>query len=834
MKKKLPYIIAIAAAIIISYVYFSPLLENKKLYEHDRLASRGALEESSKYYSNTGEVTHWSNSMFGGMPNITFWAKLSGNVAKDIRRLEKMIFAYPASFLIILILGSFFCLLLFGVNPWLSLVGALLYSFGSHFFILVGAGHMAKLWALAYMTPLIGAIYYTFHKNKLMGAVITALFLSLEIASEHPQINYYIFICILIFGIVELFFAIKQKNGKNIIISVLYLLLPMLIGVGTNANYMIATKEYSQYSTRGQNELTVSDNQGKTGLSKDYILGYSYDFSESLTAFIPRLKGGGMSEPLGENSELYGLIEKFQGKAEAKKFVKNVPLYWGSQPIVSGPFYFGAITIFLFVLGLFVVKGNVKWWLVGVVIISFLLSLGKYLPSISNFAIDYFPLYNKFRDVKNIVFIQSFAMWLLGILALKEMFQDKKLEIKQHIKGLKYASIITGGIALILAMIPTIIGSFTGEVDTQLASSGWPQQLLDALRNDRISVARADSFRSLIFVLLTAGVIWGVLKNKLKISYAIVIGILLVLIDLWPVNKRYLNNDNFVANRKAEVPFTPSLADKEILKDKSIDYRVLNIAVNPWNDASTSYFHKSIGGYSGAKINRYQDMIEHHLSPEIQQLSSRLRTVKTQAGIDSVFIGLNSINMLNTKYIIYNPGNPPLTNIHALGNAWFVNSYIIVPDANAEIAQVGKVDVERTAIVDKRFEKMLPSSIIADSSATIKLQSYAPNKLIYKTNSLTDQLAVFSEIYYPKGWTVKIDGEQADHFRVNYILRAMMVPSGNHEITFEFDPISYKIGNTISYVSSILLLLAIAGVVVVELIKRKQGKKNKELLTENK
>jgi len=423
---------------------------------------------------------------------------------------------------------------------------------------------------------------------------------------------------------------------------------------------------------------------------------------------------------------------------------------------------------------------------------------------------------------KNIVFIQHFAMWLLGILALKEFFQDRKLTLKKHLSALKYSTLIAGGIALIFTLAPSLAGDFKGDVDAQLVSSGWPAQLIEALEADRIAVARADAFRSLLFVLLSAGIIWLTMKNKLKAKYALIVASIMILADLWPVNKRYLNNDNFVSKRKADVPYEPTKANQEILKDKELNYRVFNISLNPWSDASTSYFHKSIGGYSGAKLRRYQNMIEHHLSAEMQQIGSRLRNVKTQSDVDAVFVGLNALNMLNAKYIIYNPGAAPLLNKSALGNAWFVESYNVVADANKEIDQVGKVAVAETAVVDQRFENLLPAEIEKDSTATIQLQSYAPNKLVYQTSAKAEQLAVFSEIYYPKGWLAKVDGIETPIFRANYILRAMMIPEGQHEVIFEFKPKSYEIGNKISFVSSLIFLLAIAGVVFVEFKKRKK------------
>lgn len=822
MKKNLPVIVALLVAFAFSYIYFSPLLTGKRLKEYDKQNALGASKEAVDYYHDTGDVAKWSNSMFGGMPTVTIWLKFKTNIAKLFRKVEKA-GIYPATLFIILIMGAYLCLILFGVNPWLSIPGSLTFALATHFFILTDVGHITKLWALAYTPPLIASIYYTFTKKRLIGAILTALFLSLEISAVHPQVTYYVLIAVFFLGLALLVKAIINKTINPFLKSFALLLVSLVLAVGVNAGYLLSTQEYTKYSTRGENIIRPDENTGETGLDKDYILDYSYDVTEALTAFIPRLKGGSMHEPLSENSALYQAIEKSQGRQRAKKFVESAPLYWGSQPIVSGPFYFGAITVFLFVLGLFSVRGKEKWWLVSVVIVSFLLSLGKYFPALSHFAIDYIPLYNKFRDVKNIVFIQHFAMWLMGILALKALFQNNSLQQNKKISALKYSTIITGGIALVFAIIPSLAGSFSGNIDQQLTASGWSPDLLELLREDRLSVARADSFRSLIFVLLTAGLIWATLKEKIKPKYALIIGSILVLADLLPVNKKYLNNDDFVSKRKTETAFEATPANKEILKDKSLNYRVLNMSVNPFSDASTSYYHQSVGGYSGAKLQRYQDIIEYHIAPEMQLLGSRLGKVKTQKDLDLVFAGLNTINMLNTKYIIYNPNAAPLLNKEALGNAWYVSDYMLVENANEEIEAIDDVEVSNTAIIHKEFENLLAGKEIRiDSSAVITLKSYEPNRLVYKTSSQSEQLAVFSEVYYPKGWYVYIDGKEARYFRANYILRSMFIPAGEHEIVFEFKPKSYEIGNKISLASSVLMLLAIAGVVFFEIKKREK------------
>jgi len=825
MKKNLPVIVALLISFAFSYIYFSPLLTGKRLKEWDKQNAIASSKEAVDYNHANNDVAKWTNSMFGGMPTTTIWLVFKFNIAKQIRIIEKA-GIYPATFFIILLLGAFLCLILFGVNPWLSVIGSLIYALATHFFILTEAGHITKLWALAYTPPLIASIYYTFTKNRYIGAALTTLFLSLEISAIHLQITYYALLTLLVLGLALLIQAIRAKTLNAFFKSLAFLLVSLILAIGVNAGYLITTQEYSNFSTRGENILSSDENIGGTGLDKDYILDYCYDVTEALTAFIPRLKGGSMHEHLDESSALYEAIEKSQGRQKAKNFIENVPLYWGEQPIVAGPFYFGAITVFLFVLGLFVVRGREKWWLVAIVLVSFLLSLGKFFPALSHFAIDYIPLYNKFRDVKNIVFIQHFAMWMLGIMALQSMFQNKQFPPKKQLSALKYSTITVGGIALVLAIIPSLAGDFSGNVDQQLTAAGWTSELFRLLKEDRLSVARADSFRSFLYVILAAGLLWASIKEKIKPKYALIIGGVLVLADMWPVNKRYLNNSDFVSKRKSEVAFEASLANKEILKDKSLNYRVLNISVNPFSDASTSYFHQSVGGYSGAKLQRYQDMIENHIAPEETQLKIRLTQVKSQADLDSVFVGLNALNMLNTKYIIYNPNASPLQNNQALGNAWFVSDYMLVENAFDEIEAVKNIAVSNTAIVHSEFKNLLDGKEFRiDSLAKITLKSYEPNQLIYTSSCQKEQLAVFSEVYYPKGWHVTIDGKETPYFRANYILRGMIVPAGDHEIVFEFKPKSYDIGNHISLASSLLMLIAIAGAIFHEMKNRKKLKK---------
>lgn len=764
--------------IIISFTYFSPVMSGKRIIPGDTARATAMAKEARDYRSETSIEPNWTNSMFGGMPTYLISTKYKSSVLTWIYQAYYKI-PLPVSFLLLNFLLFFLLLMAFNVRVLVSCVGALAFGLNSAFFVWIESGHLSKANTITFIALVVMGVILAYRKSSWKGALITALGLAFMLEANHPQMTYYAGIMVLIIGITYLVYAIKEKTLPSFLKTSALLIMAAILALGTSFSRLYTIYEYGKYSIRGESELTTTDEDKTAGLDKSYILDYSYDLGETMTAFIPRFKGGGMSEPLGENSNFYKELEKMQGKKRAKEIAENAPLYWGSQPISGAPFYYGAVLIFLFVFGLFTVKGKERWWIIATVIVSFLLSMGKYLPGLAHFMIDHFPGYNKFRDVKNIIVIQQFAMALLGVLAVKELYTGKH-DKKVLLKNLKWAFGITGGLALIFAVIPGLAGDFVGQTDARYAQSGWPQQLINALQLDRKEVLRADAFRSFIFVALAAAGIWAYVTQKLKAKYALAFWAVLIMADMWPINKKYLNNDDFVSKRKAESPYTASAADNEILKDNSLDYRVLNITVNPWSDASTSYFHKSIGGYHGAKMQRYQELIEYHLSPEVGQLQNRLRNITSQADVDKVFDGLNAINMMNTKYIIYNPQAAPLQNNQAVGNAWFVNNVEVVESPDAEINKINELDIQTTAVVDQQFKELLPVNLVADSTASIVLETYAPNKLVYKTTSTKEQLAVFSEIYYPKGWVATIDGNELPILRANYVLRAAAIPAGNH------------------------------------------------------
>ncbi len=807
LRKSGSYILAIVLFLVISAIYFSPVLEGKRLQSSDGAQFKGMSKEIVDYRNATGKEALWSNNMFSGMPAYLTSTLFSGEL---ISKVQKSVTSISQPVMILTLSFSFFFMLciLLDIGVWTAFAASLAYGFMTFTFVVMVTGHLTKAHALTYISLVVAGILVAFKKNKIGGSLIATVGLSLMLSANHLQMTYYAAILALILGITYLIYAIKEKTLPDFTKTAGFLLIAVIIAVGTNFSRLYTTYEYGKFSIRSQSELSLNNENKSSGLDKEYILDYSYDLGEAITAFIPRFKGGGMSEPLSTSSETYKFLAEAQGADKAKKMVESgMPMYWGSQPISGAPFYFGAVLCFLFVLGIFLVKGKDKWWLVAVFVFSLLLSLGKNFSFLTNIMLDYFPGYNKFRDVKNIIVIEQFAMALLGALAIKEVYQ-RKISSEEFMKGLKYAFGITGGLALIFAVIPGLAGSFTGKTDAQYLQMGWPQQLIDALMADRQSLLRIDAFRSFIFVLLAAGGLWAFWNNKIKAQYAIVLWVALVMIDMWPVNKKYFNNDNFTSKKEVAVPFQEMPVDKEIKKDKDLYYRVLNLQ-NPMADARTSFFHKSLGGYHGAKMKRYNELYIYAIEPETRML---IAGFEKPEGIDSVMDHLSVINMLNTKYFIYDLSQPPLPNTHALGNAWFVKTAKVVDSANQEVTAIKSFDPKSTAIVNKSFEKKLAGFSSGSGEGEIKLTEYQPNYLKYEASvNSGSQLAVFSEIYYPKGWKSFIDGKETPHIQADFVLRALVIPAGKHQIEFKFEPSSYYLGNKVSLASSILLLLAIGG-----------------------
>ncbi len=801
IKPILPHLIAVLLFIVVSFAYFYPVLEGKVLKANDSTVSKINSKEIQDFRDKTGREPLWTNSIFSGMPAYLISTRYPGNLIKYADALLR-IFKMPVSVLFLSMLGFYILLLILEVDPWLAMAGALSYGLSSFFFQILSAGHNTQAIALAYMAPMIGGIYYTYRHDVLKGALFTTFILALEIQANHPQITYYALICLLIFGIVEFVYSWKNRSVVKFLKTSAILIVPFIIAIGINFASLYTTYEYGKYSIRGKSDLTGENMKSTSGLDKAYITTWSYGVDETFNLLIPNYKGGS-SRPFDRTSETYKILSQNNNQDYFKQFQK----YWGTQPTTEGPHYVGAIVFFLFVLGLILIKGPEKWWLLAATILSIMLAWGKNFMSFSNLFIDYFPGYNKFRAVTMTLVIAEFCIPLLGFLALRDIFNGTTTK-KEIIRGLKIASGITGGFLLLVIILPGIAGSFLSQNESNL-----PAWLKTALITDRKDLLRNDAVRSLVFVLLSLGIIIGFIFNKLRKEYAIFIIALLVVLDLWMVDKRYLDADRFERPSTIQKTFTPSVADAFILRDPS-QKRVLNLS-NPFNDNSpTSYFHKSIGGYHGAKMERYQELIDSCIYPGLSMFLAGAGNAKSVEDLQTIFNNtpFPSLNMLNTKYIIYNPGATPLINPNTLGNAWFVEKPVVVENANKEISLINSFNPSKEAIISNTFkDQITKSSFPVQENEKIELVSYQPDELLYKYSARDEKLAVFSEIYYPAGWKCYIDGKESQYFRTDWILRGTVVPAGDHEIKFTFKPVSYYVGNKISLASSLLLILLFAG-----------------------
>ncbi|MEO5571699.1 MAG: YfhO family protein [Bacteroidia bacterium] len=799
-KKFLPHLIAVGCFLAITLVYFSPLLSGNQVQQHDIAQWTGASKEISDFRAKYHTEPLWTNSMFCGMPAYQISVEYPANLIKYVNDVLFLWLPAPACYIFLMLLGFYLLLLALKTDYRLSIAGAIAFAFSSYHFIIIVAGHNSKAHAISLIPLVFAGILMVFRGRYRLGGAIAAVALAIEISANHLQITYYLFIAILILIICELINAALKKSFPDFIKSSAVLGMAALLAVLPNITNLWATYEYGKNSTRSQSELT--EKKVSTGLDKDYALEYSYGISETFTLLIPRFKGGASGEELGTSSATYKALKNNNvPEQQARGFIANVPLYFGDMRMTSGPPYAGAIMVFLFVLGMFVVKGEIKWWLLGATLLSIVLAWGQNdFTHLTDFFFDHFPGYNKFRAVSMILIVAEFCIPLLGILAFKKM-TDGSLKKDDAIKYLKWSLYIVGGFCLIFVLLPGMFSDFTAKADESLKDYSW---LLTAIRDDRADAVRMDALRSLFFIFATSVLIWAFLKNKIKqISNVYFILALLALVDMWPVSKRYLNDSNFVKKSKAEQPFQPTQADLQIQQDPDPDYRVMNTTVSTFNDASTSYYHKSIGGYHGAKLKRYQELVENQISKNNQSV----------------------MNMLNTKYFIFEPkqGEAPIAQLNpaACGSVWFVKEFKMVANADSEINALSKFDPKQTVFIDERFKEYMSGfNLNYDSTATIKLLSYLPNDLNYESKSNAEQFAVFSEIYYDKGWNAYIDGKLTSHIRVNYVLRGMRVPPGNHKIEFKFEPVVYATGEKISMISSALLILLFVGAVVMEIKKK--------------
>jgi len=793
-RKALPYLSAIAIFVVITMMYFSPLLEGKKLKQSDITQWKGMSKEISDFRDKTGEEALWTNSMFGGMPAYQISVEYKGNVLRYADQLMQLFLPQPAGMVFLYMIGFFILLLVLKVDKWLAIAGAVAFAFSSYLFIIFEAGHNSKAHAIGYMAPVLAGIILTYRGRYLAGGVLAAIALSLELLTNHMQITYYLMLISGILVITEFVSSIKEKKLPGFAKATGVLLIGAIFAVATNITNLWATYEYGKETIRGKTELTTEKSNRTSGLDKDYATGWSYGVMETFTVLIPNFNGGSSQGALTESSNVYkALKENNIDNSQAQNVIKALPLYWGTQPGVAGPVYVGAIIIFLFIFALFIVDNKYKWWLLSATILSVLLAWGKNFMPFTDFFLNYVPGYNKFRAVSMTLVMAELCIPLLAFLGLQKAFSGET-DKKKLIKYLYYSIGITGGISLFFAIAGSSLFNFVSPADEQYKSY-FPDWLISALRLDRAALLSSDSFRSLSFILLAGAAVWAMINQKIKKPVFYSALILLILVDMWTVNRRYLNSESFVRKSIDAVPFQPTVADQIIMKDNDPDFRVYNQAVgNPFADASTSYFHKSLGGYHGAKLRRYQELIDHHLSK----------------GNMSVF------NMLNTKYFIApdeKSRQPQIKiNMPALGNAWFVNNAHMVNNADEEINALTDFVPTETAVYDKRFEDQVKGHIISkDSLATITLTEYKPNHLTYTSETGKEQLAVFSEIYYDKGWNAYIDGKVSPYFRANYVLRAMIVPAGKHTIEFRFEPKVYFTGEKIAFASSMLLVLLAIG-----------------------
>ena len=786
IKKFSPHLIVILLFVGISFAYFSPLMQGKILDTPDIKHWKGMSKEVQDFRYDTGEEALWTNSMFSGMPAYQISTKSNANLIQYVDKAISLGIPRPANLLFLYLLGFYLLLLSLKVDYLLSAVGAIGFAFSSYFFIIIMAGHMTKALAIAYLPMVVAAVLYTYRGRMFLGGVLTALTVALQLYANHLQITYYLVIVLILIGLVQFIKDLKANNFASFAKRSSVLVLAALLASGTAITRLSTTMHYGAESTRGKSELTNNLDNKTSGLDKDYATSWSYGVAETFTLLIPNFYGGASQGELNTKSKTYQAIKR---APNAKQLIKQLPLYWGTQPFTSGPTYAGSIVIFLFIFGLLYVKSEMRVWILLATILSIMLAWGKNFMPLTDLFLDYFPGYNKFRAVSMILVIAEFTIPLLGFVALNKFLTTTDPENEKK-KSLQLAFYIVGGLTLVFALIPNLFFDFVGAQDANLAKSGWP---VDALQSDRVALLSADSWRSFIFIALSFAAMWMFLKNKITSKYVIIIVGFLVLADMWTINKRYLNDDNFVRKSKLEIPYKATAADQQILKDTDPNFRVFNRSVSTFNDASTSYFHKSIGGYHGAKLKRYQELIENHISKG----------------------NMAVLNMLNTKYFI-TPQSQVQKNPGALGNAWFINEINLVPNADAEIISLNSFNPANTAIVDVRFSDQMTDSL-DNFGASINLTEYKPNYLKYNSNSSKNGIAIFSEIYYDKGWNAYVDGELKTHFRANFVLRGMQIPSGNHVVEFKFEPEVYHVSERIALTSSIILLLLLAFVSVKEL-----------------
>ena len=826
LKKWLPDMLAVLLFAVLAFAYFFPAdIEGRILYRHDASAGRGAGQEGIEYMQKTGERSRWTNALFGGMPTYQMAPSYhSTDKLSTMTKIYHLFLPENVWYVFAYLLGFYILLRAFDFRQHLAALGSIVWAFSTYFLIIIAAGHIWKVWALAYLPPLIAGLVLAYRGKYLWGFVLTAIFTAFEINANHVQMTYYYLFIILAMVIAWLVDAIRKHQLAAFGKATAVCIAGAAIGVCINLSNLYHTWQYGQESMRGKSELVKknSANQTSSGLERDYITQWSYGIDETWTLLIPNTKGGA-SVPMSESK-----IAMEKADPTYESIYQQIGQYWGEQPGTSGPVYVGAFVMFLFVLGLLIVKGPMKWALLAVTILSILLSWGRNFMGFTDFFLDYVPMYAKFRTVASILVIAEFTIPLLAMMALKKLF-DEPEGFSKYSKPIYISFGVTAGFCLLFALMPTTF--FDGFVSSSemRALSTLPQEhiqpLISNLVDMRTAVFTADCWRSFWIIVVGMVLLMAYKYRKLKAEYTIGAILVLCLIDLWQVNKRYLNDEMFVPQSEREAPQQMSQTDELILRDKTLDYRVLNLASNTFNENETSYYHKSIGGYHAAKLRRYQEMIEQYISPEMQ----RLMNAVAEAGGDMTQVKGDSIcpviNMLNTRYFVFplqGGQTVPIQNPYALGNAWFVDKISYAKNANEEIMKVGQIDLRHEAVADEKFQAQLGDAVTQDTTSTVDIKSYEPNQLTYEVNSGKGGVVVFSEVYYP-GWTATIDGEPAELGRVNYILRALNVKPGKHEVVLSFFPKSVDTTETIAYTAYAILILVLAGAAFMAYRRKKNG-----------
>ena len=825
LKKYLPDVLVVIIFAVISFAYFFPAdLDGRILYRHDSSAGRGAGQETAEYHERTGKVSRWSNATFSGMPTYqTAPSYQSVSVLNQAVKAYHLWLPENVWYVFAYLLGFYILLRAFDFRQSLAALGSIVWAFSSYFFIIIAAGHIWKVMALAYLPPMIAGIVLAYRGKYLWGFIVTAIFAAFEVDANHVQMTYYYLFIILFMIIAYLVDAIRKKRMAQFVKATAVCAAGALIGILMNISNLYHTWQYAQESMRGKSELVKKDaaNQTSSGLDRDYITQWSYGVDETWTLLVPNAKGGA-SVPLAANTEA-------MKKADPNfmQIYQQLGQYWGDQPGTSGPVYVGAFVLMLFILGLFIVKGPIKWALLAATILSILLSWGHNFMPFTNFFLDYIPMYSKFRTVASILVIAEFTIPLFAMMALKKIVDEPKLLTKKA-KFVYISFGLTGGIALLFALMPTLFFSDFISSQELEAFKSIPAEYLSPLesnlRSIRESIFTADCWRSFWIIVIGTLLLFLYKFKKLKAEYMVGAIAILCLIDMWQVNKRYLNDEMFVEKSVREQAQPMTQTDRQILQDKSLDYRVLNLASNTFNENETSYYHKSIGGYHAAKLRRYQELIDAYISPEMQKMMPAIAKAggdMTKVDGDSLFPVLN---MLNAKYFIVPlqaNQTVAIENPYVYGNAWFVDKVTYVKNANEELDALGKLNLRHEAVADARFQSQLGESKNQDSTSIVKLTAYEPNQLTYDVRSATGGIVVFSEIFYPE-WTATVDGKPVEIGRVDYVLRALNVDKGHHKVVLTFDPKSVKQTETVAYLSYGVLLLVVLFAVY---FKRKEDKK---------